>query len=493
MKSSKKIVSIVLVAILLVSTIATVFCGKVYADESEDPYRFIHVRSRNIFEFNASELLTLYAQLSTGDSDAVWTHRLQLPATEYEIVPTIGKWGDKEITSEDASNFLKISRSYGDDRDQIGTRPEANETWIATANGLVQSLEQGLNVDSSKIHLSVAVTMPKLEDYGVEEEQLMIINTDEPITQEIYNKLVSFEAKNIEISRRDTGSILKAATQELITISARIDDGREYQLVLGTDNSFYFVRKMEKNTKAEFDTILSYESDPQGNMDGSTYLPPYYANEDKDAKKDVDATAIIKSKTTEGIKSTNGVDLIEESNKANSEGWYYPDVNDKTVIAKVYKFDDYDNTKFNGAVSEKVDLVGTEGGTSSETPSIRWTLRRINYQETENKDGSVTVIITYNLPIDGDRIPEGWEPIYDEDGKTIHKITKTIKKGEDYDKDVIVYRNGDIDEKVTTHVKKVWEKLPAVIPQTGAFSIVLAIVAGGIVLFGINRFRKFNK
>jgi hypothetical protein len=210
-------------------------------------------------------------------------------------------------------------------------------------------------------------------------------------------------------------------------------------------------------------------------------------------KKDVDATAIIKSKTTEGIKSTNGVDLIEESNKANSEGWYYPDVNDKTVIAKVYKFDDYDNTKFNGAVNEEVILVGTEGGTSSETPSIRWTLRRINYQETENKDGSVTVIITYNLPIDGDRIPEGWEPIYDEDGKTIHKITKTIKKGEDYDKDVIVYRNGDIDEKVTTHVKKVWEKLPAVIPQTGAFSIVLAIVAGGIVLFGINRFRKFNK
>ena len=108
-------------------------------------------------------------------------------------------------------------------------------------------------------------------------------------------------------------------------------------------------------------------------------------------------------------------------------------------------------------VKETVKLTGAEGGEDTQEPSIKWTFRRVLVEEKENEDESVTVTITYNLPVDEDSIPDDWSPVYDEDGKTIHKIQKTIKKGEDYEKDVTVKQNGT-DSTVTTPVKKVWPK-----------------------------------
>ena len=75
----------------------------------------------------------------------------------------------------------------------------------------------------------------------------------------------------------------------------------------------------------------------------------------------------------------------------------------------------------------------------------------------------------------------------DADGKTVHKIRKTIKQGEDYDKDVTVKRNGPIDEKVTTPVKKIWDKKvsPVPHPQTGEKSVMAIVALVSIGVAGI--------
>ena len=200
-------------------------------------------------------------------------------------------------------------------------------------------------------------------------------------------------------------------------------------------------------------------------------------------------TAKITSKTDENIAYINDVALNADGTP-NSEKWFYPDVNDKKVIARVYPFDEYDNTTYNGYVPRvQVKLTGDKNGVSYQTPSIEWTFRRKVITETENPDGSVTVVIEYNLPVDKSSIPSDWEPIYDEDGATIHKIKRTIKKGEDYDKDVTVKRNGS-DDKVTTHVTKKWNLKK--IPQAGEPAFVVAIGAIIVIAVVITR-RKLSK
>ena len=278
--------------------------------------------------------------------------------------------------------------------------------------------------------------------------------------------------------------------------------GAVYQLVASNDETWYMKRTTEPTpvpvpiAVAEFKTTLDYTSTPQGKMNDKkdTYLPPYYENEDKNAKKDVDATAIIKSKTKEEIVATNGVKLTDENIKGNpnSEGWYYPDLKDKTVIEKVYPFDTSNNQKENGAVKETVKLTGKNGGEDSQTPSVAWTLRRINYDEKTNDDKSVTVTITYNLPIDEKSIPEGWKGIADPDGG-IRRITRTFKVGEDYDKDVTVEQNGPSTATVTTPVKVRWNIATKIIPQTG--ESWAKVIAGAIALMAIAliSYRKFKK
>ena len=146
----------------------------------------------------------------------------------------------------------------------------------------------------------------------------------------------------------------------------------------------------------------------------------------------------------------------------------------------------YDNKTFNGKVSETVKLISENEKEDTQNPKIDWTFRRKTKDETQNADGSITIVITYNLPVDKDSIPSDWEPIYDEDGETIHKITKTIKKGENYKKDVTVKQNGT-DATVTTPVEKVWE-----LPKTGDIWTFAAIGMVILVVFTISRRRKIK-
>ena len=330
-------------------------------------------------------------------------------------------------------------------------------------------------------------------------------NTKQTENNNYLDSLKEMETK-LKVDSPTGTKIILVSVQAIATTSDKIIT---YDLTLGNNQNWYLVPNnivdIEKDEPvSDFATTMEYTAvDENGKKveakelkkETDPFLAPYYENEDKNAKKDTDVIVTIKSKTEEEIVETNGV-AIRNDGKANSEGWYYPDLKDKTVIAKKYLFDDYDNTTDNGKVSETVKLTGSKGGEDTQKPSIKWTFRRIDITETENKDGSITVAITYNLPVDEDSIPADWTPVYDEDGKTIHKIQRVIKKGEDYDKDVTVKQNGT-DATVTTHVKHIWPKTgkseaPNLGPQAGeSLIIAFAVIASiGICVLAYRKFKK---
>lgn len=482
---------------------------------TDNPYIVSYPRDK--FEFSAQEMLHVYALNSSENYGSDFNVRYRMDVTGKDVVALrtfndngelsanaeIDKWSDGKVDAVDASNILALGAHING----IGELPEY--LWPTPSNDIQWSLARALNIAKDDVTVQSEAIYQRIEGLeGAEQELNTLISSttgptaandaavmnytslDRRLYIKIYKARHPGEKEDEELAEEFEGK--KALPSQMtVRVTATTKSGDVYKMVLGTDNKFYLLNTKEPEDKT-FKTTLDYSSKEKGKMDGDTYLPPYYANEEKDAKKDLDVTAIIRSKTTETIVKTNEVALTEDG-KANSQGWYYPDTADKTVIAKVYPFDKYDNTEFNGAVQETVKLTGADGGEDTQKPSIRWTFRLINKDTKENPDGSITITLTYNLPVDPDSIPSDWEPVYDKDGKTIHAITKTIKKGEDYDKDVTVKRNGPIDEKVTTNVKKNWDKLSPVLPQTGAFSVILVVLVAGIIVFAITRIRKIHK
>ena len=469
--------------------------------------------------FSPCLLLYYYSEVEIAEREDEITERLKTDFTETDltkegIIKLNHVINDVEgkIQVIDAQSILMAAYNVQSDED-------ANMLFAAIMN----DISTKLNISTENVKVKSTVTISKgLAEYYANKKNITLDNyaafdngsdtfvIDDTTTREYvdgaYDKVRQLEA-NVGIAE-PTGSYFVLVSMQAVATTE--DSIITYDLELGNDLNWYLVPQsilpiQETEPEAEFSTVMDYVAVDENEKEveakeikneGDPFLAPYYDDEDKDAHKDTDVIVTIKSETEEEIAETNGVALRNDG-KANSEGWYYPDTEDKTVIAKKYLFDDYDNTTDNGAVKETVELLGSKGGEDTQKPSIKWTFRRINITETENTDESITVVITYNLPVDEDSIPEGWEPVYDKDGKTIHAITKTIAKGEDYDKDVTVKQNGT-DATVTTHVKYTWEKeddteTPAkVLPQTGeSLIIVFAVIASvGICIFAFRKFRK---
>lgn len=540
MKKIKNLLVVLLTVILLFSTTSLLFSSKVFAEDGEgsensqtgeeqgagggsiDPeeiiytYDGIYARASNKFEFNASELLVIYAKNMTGGSDyADYRHNIKqgelIDIMSYNekgerlidktasSTPSDG-YHDGYIDSTDSSFILGLNL-VGLKIDNIETdTKDAERKWRTSADDIIWSVvkyyeKNGNKISFDDVVLSAYTYVPEIEEYEFPSDNFTI-KSNEGISDATLQKINKLTGQAGMINAKIwAGYDSKYYRSQAITsVTANTPDGSEWKMVLGTDNNWYLLRT--KDAQKEFETDLSYRSESngkavEGKMDGSTYLPPYYDNEDKDAKKDADAYGIIKSKTNEDIVATNGV-AMKDDGTANSEGWYYKDVKDKTVIEKLYPFDKYNNPTDNGAVKETVKLTGRDGGEDSETPDIKWTLRRINYDEKTNKDGSITVTITYNLPIDEKSVPDGWKVIVDEDGG-IRRIQRTFKPGEDYDKDVTVEQNGPSKATVTTPVKVKWHMADKAIPQTGLFTFTVVAVIAGIAVFSITRYRKLNK
>ena len=467
--------------------------------------------------FSPCLLLYYYSEVEIAEREDEITERLKTDFTETDltkegIIKLNHVINDVEgkIQVIDAQSILMAAYNVQSDED-------ANMLFAAIMNDIATKL----NISTENVKVKSTVTISKgLAEYYANKKNITLDNyaafdngsdtfvIDDTTTREYvdgaYDKVRQLEA-NVGIAEPAGSYFVLVSMQAVATTE---DSIITYDLELGNDLNWYLVpqsilpiQETETEPEAEFSTVMDYVAVDENEKEveakeieneGDPFLAPYYEDEDKDAHKDTDVIVTIKSETEEEIAETNGVALRNDG-KANSEGWYYPDTEDKTVIAKKYLFDDYDNTTDNGKVKETVKLTGVEGGEDTQKPSIKWTFRRINVTETKNTDESITVVITYNLPVDEDSIPEGWTPIYDKDGKTIHKITKTIKKGEDYDKNVKVKQNGS-DATVTTHVKYKWpkEEAPNLGPQAGGTILVaVAVVASiGVCAFAFRKFRK---
>ena len=489
MKKLKSLLVILLSVILLTS--CSMFFNVVNANivdkngneipaEDTDYYGLLYGKTSNVYEFNSTEFLEIYSINSTSSEKTAFK-KDRVDENDQSLIPIYyfnnedvaqnTVWRDNNIYSNDASIIISLAA--------------INESDHSYQMDIIKSLAKELNIDSNDITLYVKVKTPVVPNY-YETSKSYEINSKNGVTAEIRQLAGEFKTVNLRSFNTDD----EKYSQQIITATAKTSTGAEYDMVLGRDDNFYLTRKIGPPL-GQFETDLTYRSVPDGKLVGGVYYPPYYENEDKNAKKDVDAYGIITSKTEEIIVKTNDVELKADGS-ANSEGWYYPDVTNKKVIEKEYKFDTYNNPKDNGAVKETVKLTGAEGGVDTETPNIRWTLRRINYDEKTNDDKSITVTITYNLPIDKDTVPNGWEVIADNDGG-IRRIRRTFKQGEDYDKDVTVKQNGDPTVEVTTPVKVKWNTANKTIPQTGAFTLVITLIVAGSAVFAYTRYRKLNK
>lgn len=536
MKKSKKIIA----ALAILCVILTNFMGIVRAEEeghynklSGQNYEFYCIENAlSPTEFNAKVLLSTFVANDLTHLESLgYYNKLTAKATskvegvdsikltdsvnvgesadkftgidaKFVLDLNIGEFGD---IAKDISNKLNIAEK---DVEVIGT-VKLKQTildYISNpANNFVDSNNESLNVKNLK-----------LTSDGKNE----IVISSKTITEEKINEirhLYTILAKKLNIRLAEEEA--NGEGQEALTISVKAVAEKDnyiitYNLTMGNDFNWYWVPEKKEDKAVAFATTMEYKAVDENGKEVTAkskkdttdvFLAPYYENEDKDAKKDANVLVTLKSKTKETILSINDKTL---SDTANSEGWYYPDQKDKTVAAKLYKFADYNNITANGKVKETVTIKGadyeknvaiaTANGTSysadKKTPNIAWTFRRIKYNEEKDKDENVVVTITYNLPIDVKSVPDGWKPVYEKDGKTAYKITTTIKKGEDYKKDVVIGQNGT-SEKVTTHVEYKWEKekkAPNLGPQAGGtIGAALAVLASiGICVVSYRKFKK---
>lgn len=522
MKNVRKSLILVLILSIFMSAIPFI-TNRSYAEEATRT-SIVSGKDASKYVFNAKDTLVWASDVGANTVEkSLWpftaTHITQekIDSKDFVELNESAEYGDNELIASDASN-LQSAMFNGDDSFKI-----------------VPSLSKALSIDENDITLKIKIRMPAInKEYTYERKNGKLVQSKEDVKNNLkslfeYSKhcFTSGEYKDLDsdyklengtekdwddyidaiITNKQKGDetvvvndedIWHQAVEEndyaTISIDAILPDETTYKLVIGENDKWvrnWLLEKVEASKPvADFNTTIEYDcktdDNTKGKMsdDGKIYLPPYYDNDNN--KKDADAVATIKSTTDETIVKTNGVALTDSNVKGNpnSEGWYYPDINNKKVIAKDYPFDNYDNTTYNGIVSEKVDLTGGEGGKSSQEPSIKWTFRRKIKEQVEKDDGTTVVTITYNLPVEESSIELGWSPIYDNDGKTIHKITRTFKKGEKYDKDVTVKQNGT-GVPNTTHVTV----KPKVLPATGQ-STTLIFVILFIAVIAITRYFK---
>ncbi len=545
MKKMKKLLAIVIVTMMLAVSFSNIAFAAFPSGEGQDKIEteYDHameelIDNKKLASYNdfiSAYLLKHYVNhlaLKLLDRDLV-TRRENIKPEDDGIIPIHAFDGDNSgldgladgtIDASDAQTILQITL------DAIRPHEASTELYDEFTAKLKKDVADFLDVDSSEIKtdLIVKVNDSVLEKYGIEdykvfggETNTVIVTDDTTIEQReaYYDDATYLGAKIFDVSKEELDDMLANMTEDeagyllgklyyvishLLTIRVENTvtvDGEErvYRMTLVAvpvedetvdDLALYFCWVPQDIVDDdEFGVNIKYfstvpKTEVEWKQENGTFYPPYYDN-DID-KKDSDVVVKIRSKIQEKIVAVNGV-AMNEDGTPNSEGWYYPDKRDKYTIAKSYPFDTYNTTEFNGIVKESLTITGENDGEAKQDISIQWTFRRRSLNQTENEDESTTVTISFNLPIDKESIPEGWNPIYDADGETIHAITMLVPKGKGYDKDVVVKQNGT-EATVSTKVTIA----PTVIPQAGE-SFIFAVIVLGILVFAITRFRKIDK
>ncbi|CDA30680.1 unknown [Clostridium sp. CAG:492] len=508
-----KIISMTIIAMLCMSLMSNIFVA--YAEEnvvqpnSYNPIQMMYEYSKNaagqdVAKFNSyvEEKLVNVDQMKKDNREII----------DFSNATNFSKFADDKLDLDDVAifkdflNVLALNETGG-----LKNTAYANlKSFFANKVGNLSSfsMEISLNTKNGK-SLNAKVEDNSSNSFAVQYKSSITATDNTEREKQIYEKICTEAGGTLATEADNVIDNFCASMENLMNnASIKINANNEvYYLVFGytsdkTTEGRYKVNAYlitDKKADKNFSTDLSYEAfigtkDVGGTTENGTFKPNY---DSSDIKKDADVTAIIKSKTDEDIIAVDGVALDKEG-KPNEKGWYYIDVDNKKQIAKKYLFETYNNSTLNGMVTEKnVPLTGANGGKDEQTVSIKWPFRIIDKTydpETPTNDTKeVKVTVTTNLPMDPDKIPEGWTIVPDTDN---HKITRTYKKGENVDTNITVYQNGTGDT-AKTDIKYSWPGdntvSPSPISKTGEKFNILLIVAGAAVIIAIIVRRKRNK
>lgn len=498
MKNKKitKVLAILIIAIV----ISLNFVGitkKSYAKiDKNTPYQI----AENPYQINPNEILTAYANIQAGNFKKVHcTITPELIKSKNAILTNVHGWVDHVMNSIDTSVLLGM---YTGIRKDLTGNSTAAEIDI-----MLKSISAETGVSTQDIELTALIHG---DAYGnVPEFNYTFSNkTSTEKNKTEFDTKIAERNNLLKNSGLDTTNGDTAYTT--ISITAKLKDGSVYKLAIaGYDydkandkyvendytNKWYFVRTSgdtDYTNKSDFVVEKNYTAitdgkDVGGDLKDGVFLPKYDEN---NIEKDADVTVTFTSKT-EGVTITAINNTAIPETGANSLGWSYSN-KEKTQISKTYKFDEYDNTVANGIVpTEELTLTGLNGKTNKQTVAIQWPFRIIKEhqdpEEITSDTKKVRYEITTNLPINSEKLPEGWNFTDDSEGKTQHRIyiERNSNHG-DYITDITLKANGR-DDTVTTNVSiKFNEKLPATTPKTGeAISIAIVVIIGllGLTFF----------
>lgn len=162
-----------------------------------------------------------------------------------------------------------------------------------------------------------------------------------------------------------------------------------------------------------------------------------------------------------------------------------------TVESQTFMFDLGSANK--ATSSELFDLSKLEDGDNTDA------LKVIEQKDEKQDDGKIKVTVIVNKELDKDKIPNGWT--LSEDGKS---ITKIMNKGEKEEIELVAKDGSKTkytviagstlkdDENKNDQSKDDGTTSNKIIPQTGATSTILVVIAG-IAIVGIIAFFKYIK
>lgn len=497
MKNKKitKIFAIINIA-LLISLNMVGITNKSYAKLDKNTNYQI---TENPYQISPMEILETYSSMSANRFQKIsYSITPELIKSKNAILVDYKSFSDHKLDSSDASAISNVCvNTYKD-------------TTNPNINAMLSSIEKETSVKKSDIEFICSVYGEAYEDIPELNYTLNNITSTQKSVEDLEAKLTErnklLENKGFTVQTPDSDAYTT------ISITAKLKDGSVYKLAIagyGDNNvkndythNWYFVRTSgdkDYTNNSEFELEKNYVAiidgkDVGGEIKDGVFLPKYDEN---NIEKDADVTVTFTSKT-EGVTITaiNNTPIPETG--ANTLGWSYSN-KEKTQISKIYKFDEYDNTVANGIVpTEELTITGLNGKTNKQTVAIKWPFRIIKEhqdpEEITSDTKKVRYEITTNLPIDSEKLPDGWKFTDDAEGKTQHKIyiERDLNNG-NYIKDVTIKENGR-DDTVTTNVSiKFKEKLPDTTPKTGeTFSIAVIVI---IALIGITFFirRKIKK
>lgn len=507
-----KLINIILVLVMMITSIGATI---VRAEESKDEIGKLN----KLDVYNALQALEIYSKINAGGSvdefnKCIKNYYVNLSSDQIQKRDIIDfkdassllgksnwyeKLSDDKMTIDDAADFQNIDAAFGYD-----ARNNSEKYGDSFYSETKQYLQKKLNTDVSDLKITYTIVGENGVNLTAEKNKdgmkTIAQNNNFGNVEENEYRIKVLNALGVQSQTKltDDNEYWKKRS-DLIKNSSLVCtvNGKSYYYVYGyTPDSkledgclkvnLYLVSADESNN-SKFDTELNYEAyigtkDVGGKLESGTFLPSY---DESNIKEDADVTATISSKNKEEIVKVNDKEVTDTPSK--DQPWYYPNPEDKTKVAKQYPFDTYDNSTDNGMVSEKVTLTSSDDKTSEQNVSIKWPFRIIDKTydpETPTDDTTeVTVTIETNLPMDPDKVPQGWTMVPNTDN---HKIRKTYKKGEKIDEDVTVYQNktGDSDK---THVKYTWpgdkkdkSVSDKIISQTGekvSLALIIAVLA----------------